>query len=84
MPVDSKILPGIVLLSTSFAIVVYLLLEPWGCYLVKTNDQPDRFPSVLSMVCMDTHYKYLVPLLVPVGAYYIIANWVGWEYFRYG
>nr|XP_031858368.1 uncharacterized protein CI109_006244 [Kwoniella shandongensis]KAA5525440.1 hypothetical protein CI109_006244 [Kwoniella shandongensis] len=33
-------------------------------------------------ICDDTHYKYLVPLLVPVTAWFAIANWVGWEYFR--
>ncbi|KAK8869928.1 hypothetical protein IAR55_000496 [Kwoniella newhampshirensis] len=34
-------------------------------------------------ICHDTHYKYLFPLLVPVTAWFAIANWVGWEFFRY-
>lgn len=34
-------------------------------------------------VCEDEHYKYLVPLLVPITSWFVIANWVGWEYFRY-
>ncbi|GFZ46271.1 hypothetical protein JCM24511_04518 [Saitozyma sp. JCM 24511] len=37
----------------------------------------------LTHLCDDGHYKYLVPLLLPVTAWFVIANWVGWEYFRY-
>ncbi|BEJ16094.1 hypothetical protein CspHIS471_0506990 [Cutaneotrichosporon sp. HIS471] len=33
--------------------------------------------------CGDSHYKYLVPLLIPVTAWFAIANWVGWTYFRF-
>ncbi|WVQ78225.1 hypothetical protein IAT38_000308 [Cryptococcus sp. DSM 104549] len=39
--------------------------------------------SWIRPLCEDEHYKYLVPLLVPVTAWFAIANWVGWEYFRY-
>ncbi|KAI0273399.1 hypothetical protein BC834DRAFT_853653 [Gloeopeniophorella convolvens] len=28
------------------------------------------------------HYACLALLGVPVGAYFVIANWVGWQYFR--
>ncbi|CAK9780922.1 hypothetical protein CC85DRAFT_284681 [Cutaneotrichosporon oleaginosum] len=34
-------------------------------------------------LCADTHYKYLVPILIPVTAWFAIANWVGWTYFRF-
>lgn len=37
----------------------------------------------LGVLCRDHHYKYLVPLLVPTTAWFAIANWVGWQYFRY-
>ena len=37
----------------------------------------------VSTFCKDQHYRYLVPLLVPVTAWFAIANWVGWEYFRF-
>lgn len=30
------------------------------------------------------HAKFVLPLLVPVTSWFVIANWVGWEYFRYG
>lgn len=33
--------------------------------------------------CADKHYKYLVPLLIPVTVWFSIANWVGWTYFRF-
>ncbi|GMK55392.1 hypothetical protein CspeluHIS016_0204480 [Cutaneotrichosporon spelunceum] len=33
--------------------------------------------------CADAYYKYLVPLLIPVTAWFAIANWVGWTYFRF-
>ncbi|AFR93161.1 hypothetical protein J008_01036 [Cryptococcus neoformans] len=37
----------------------------------------------VSPLCEDEHYKYLVPLLIPVTTWFAIANWVGWEYFRF-
>ena len=30
----------------------------------------------------DGHYKYLALFSVPVCAYFVIANWVGWQFFR--
>jgi Phosphatidylinositol N-acetylglucosaminyltransferase subunit Y len=30
----------------------------------------------------DTHYKYFTILLVPTSAYFVIANWVGWQYYQ--
>jgi hypothetical protein len=41
------------------------------------------FNKPLDSICHAQHYVYLVPLLVPVTAWFAIANWVGWEYFRY-
>ncbi|KIY69981.1 hypothetical protein CYLTODRAFT_452116 [Cylindrobasidium torrendii FP15055 ss-10] len=37
---------------------------------------------VLDALARDTHYKYFLILLVPTGAYFVIANWVGWQYYR--
>ncbi|WVN85218.1 uncharacterized protein L203_100363 [Cryptococcus depauperatus CBS 7841] len=37
----------------------------------------------LHSLCTDEHYKYLLPLLVPVTVWFAIANWVGWEFFRF-
>ncbi|KAF9053617.1 hypothetical protein BDZ89DRAFT_939168 [Hymenopellis radicata] len=37
---------------------------------------------ILNALANDTHYKYFFILLVPTGAYFVIANWVGWQYYR--
>ncbi|KAN0140819.1 hypothetical protein V8E53_001263 [Lactarius tabidus] len=30
----------------------------------------------------DGHYKYLALFSVPICAYFVIGNWVGWQFFR--
>ncbi|KIP11304.1 hypothetical protein PHLGIDRAFT_64015 [Phlebiopsis gigantea 11061_1 CR5-6] len=37
---------------------------------------------LLDVLATDTHYKYFVLLLIPTTAYFVIANWVGWQYYR--
>jgi hypothetical protein len=36
----------------------------------------------LDILAKDTHYKYFFVLLIPTTSYFVIANWVGWEYYR--
>ncbi|KAH7877589.1 hypothetical protein F5879DRAFT_316643 [Lentinula edodes] len=43
---------------------------------------PFRGNAVLDALAEDTHYKYFVLLIIPTGAYFVIANWVGWQYYR--
>lgn len=38
--------------------------------------------QLLDVLADDTHYKYFVILIIPMGAYFVIANWVGWQYYR--
>ncbi|KAF4614736.1 hypothetical protein D9613_003002 [Agrocybe pediades] len=38
--------------------------------------------SALDVLAEDTHYKYFFILLVPTTSYFVIANWVGWQYYR--
>ena len=38
--------------------------------------------AVLDALARDAHYKYLALFSVPVCAYFVIANWVGWQFFR--
>jgi len=38
--------------------------------------------AVLDAFARDAHYKYLALFSVPVCAYFVIANWVGWQFFR--
>ncbi|KAJ7273659.1 hypothetical protein B0H12DRAFT_1007753 [Mycena haematopus] len=37
---------------------------------------------ILDALAQDTHYKYFGILLIPTTAYFVIANWVGWQYYR--
>ncbi|KAJ7940690.1 hypothetical protein B0H13DRAFT_2226062 [Mycena leptocephala] len=37
---------------------------------------------ILDALAADTHYKYFGILLIPTTAYFVIANWVGWQYYR--
>ncbi|KAJ3742160.1 hypothetical protein DFH05DRAFT_1403141 [Lentinula detonsa] len=37
---------------------------------------------MLDVLANDTHYKYFTLLIIPTGAYFVIANWVGWQYYR--
>jgi len=38
--------------------------------------------TALNALERDGHYKYLALFSVPVCAYFVIANWVGWQFFR--
>ena len=38
--------------------------------------------QLLDALARDTHYKYVAVLLVPTTTYFVIANWVGWQYYR--
>lgn len=38
--------------------------------------------QILDALATDTHYKYFVFLIIPMGTYFIIANWVGWQYYQ--
>ncbi|KAH7889442.1 hypothetical protein F5I97DRAFT_1964712 [Phlebopus sp. FC_14] len=36
----------------------------------------------LDILAQDSHYKYLALLIIPTSSYFIIANWVSWQYFQ--
>ncbi|KAF8844505.1 hypothetical protein BDN67DRAFT_987752 [Paxillus ammoniavirescens] len=38
--------------------------------------------SLLDVLAQDTHYKYFVLLIIPTSSYFVIANWVGWQYYQ--
>ena len=38
--------------------------------------------QLLDVLAQDTHYKYFVLLIIPTTAYFVIANWVGWQYYQ--
>ncbi|KAF9246282.1 hypothetical protein BU15DRAFT_85062 [Melanogaster broomeanus] len=37
---------------------------------------------LLDVLAQDTHYKYFVLLIIPTSSYFVIANWVGWQYYQ--
>ncbi|KAH8980933.1 hypothetical protein EDB86DRAFT_2978069 [Lactarius hatsudake] len=45
---------------------------------------PGGTTSIMALNALerDGHYKYLALFSVPVCAYFVIANWVGWQFFR--
>ncbi|EIW85066.1 hypothetical protein CONPUDRAFT_48163 [Coniophora puteana RWD-64-598 SS2] len=36
----------------------------------------------LDAIAQDKHYKYFILLAIPTTAYFIIVNWVGWQYYQ--
>ncbi|KAF8478485.1 hypothetical protein DFH94DRAFT_632927 [Russula ochroleuca] len=46
------------------------------------SSRPSLGAAVLDALARDAHYKYLALFSVPVCAYFVIANWVGWQFFR--
>lgn len=38
--------------------------------------------QALDVLAQDTHYKYFALFIIPMGAYFVIANWVGWQYYQ--
>ncbi|KAJ7774769.1 hypothetical protein B0H16DRAFT_1265918, partial [Mycena metata] len=36
---------------------------------------------ILDVLANDTHYKYFAILIIPTTAYFVIANWVGWQFY---
>lgn len=56
------------------AVASYALL--FGAFL------PPAGIPLIDALARDTHYKYCAVFLIPTGAYFVIANWVGWQYYR--
>ncbi|KAG2158312.1 uncharacterized protein EDB93DRAFT_659605 [Suillus bovinus] len=53
----------------SYVIILHTFLPLSGVY-------------VLDVLAQDTHYKYFTLFIIPMGAYFAIANWVGWQYYQ--
>ncbi|EGN95353.1 hypothetical protein SERLA73DRAFT_60100 [Serpula lacrymans var. lacrymans S7.3] len=56
-------------LLASYAILFSAMLPLTGIY-------------ILDVLAQDTHYKYFTLLIIPTSAYFVIANWVGWQYYQ--
>ncbi|TFK29878.1 hypothetical protein FA15DRAFT_580647 [Coprinopsis marcescibilis] len=66
---------GIIALSVVFfCLATYAMVL--SAFLPRTNI------PLLDILADDTHYKYFAILLIPTSAYFVIANWVGWQYYQ--
>lgn len=66
---------AVVALSVSFFAVA-------GYAVLFSALLPSSGVSTLNALENDTHYKYFAILLIPTSAYFVIANWVGWQYYQ--
>lgn len=71
-------------LTTGYTILVFsVIFLVVGSYATLFSVfWPNTGIKVLDVLAADTHYKYFVLLLIPTTAYFVIANWVGWQYYR--
>ncbi|KAJ3555524.1 hypothetical protein NM688_g2527 [Phlebia brevispora] len=60
--------------------VVFMLVGVYATFLSAFI--PKTGWRVLDIIASDSHYKYFIVLLVPTTAYFVIANWVGWQYYQ--
>ncbi|KAH7341009.1 hypothetical protein B0J17DRAFT_653704 [Rhizoctonia solani] len=77
---DVLVRRGYALATLSFVIFIFgiytSLLSPVLAYL----EVPPS--GIHSRVAADIHYKYFPFLAVPAGLLFVIANWVGWQYYQ--
>ncbi|CAE6516723.1 unnamed protein product [Rhizoctonia solani] len=77
---DTLIRRGYVLAMLSLAVLMFgfytSVLSPILTYL----EVPPTY--IHSKVAADAHYKYFPFLVVPAGLLFVIANWVGWQYYQ--
>ncbi|CAE6441937.1 unnamed protein product [Rhizoctonia solani] len=77
---DALIRRGYALAALSFVVLMF------GIYTSILSSGLAHFevpPSnIHSKVAADAHYKYFPFLVVPAGLLFVIANWVGWQYYQ--
>ncbi|KAG8714286.1 hypothetical protein FRC11_009035 [Ceratobasidium sp. 423] len=77
---DALIRRGYALAMLSFAVLMFgfytSVLSPILSYLGVSPT------NIHSRVAADAHYKYFPFLVVPAGLLFVIANWVGWQYYQ--
>ncbi len=73
-------------LVASYAILLsaWLPLSGNSVWISPSSGQPNLqiLVQILDTLAQDKHYKYLVLLMIPTTSYFVIANWVGWQYYR--
>ncbi|OJT15745.1 hypothetical protein TRAPUB_4381 [Trametes pubescens] len=68
---------GYAILASS---VVFLLVGSYAVFFSAFF--PETGVWLLDVLARDTLYKYLAIMLIPAGTGFVIANWVGWQYYR--
>ncbi|KAF8522309.1 hypothetical protein BU17DRAFT_44864 [Hysterangium stoloniferum] len=64
-------------------IILSLALLFFGSYATLFSAFfPNTGIRILDILAEDHHYKYWATLLIPTTTYFVIANWVGWQYYR--
>ncbi|KAG1768390.1 hypothetical protein EDD22DRAFT_872944 [Suillus occidentalis] len=64
----------IALTAAFFVVASYVIL--FNTFLPLSGIQ------ALDVLAQDNHYKYFALFIIPMGAYFVIANWVGWQYYQ--
>lgn len=81
-------LSAIFFLLASYATLFHIVMPPADASVRRPSsswDAPHQLTisyKILSIIANDTHYKYFFILLIPAGTCFVIANWVGWQYYR--
>lgn len=66
-----------------FILVLTVIISVFGSFSILFSAfLPETGIVVLDLLAKDNHYKYFFILLVPTTVYFVIANWVGWQYYR--
>lgn len=74
--------PGAITADTHIRFVVPLSPSATAAVCGSHPSPPGRNVKFLDALARDTHYKYLVVMLVAASTGFVIANWVGWQYYR--
>ncbi|KAG9318711.1 hypothetical protein JVU11DRAFT_807 [Chiua virens] len=79
-------LTSLFFLLASYAVLFSAFL-PLSAVPVCPHSSPTSFLTyqrcqLLDVLAKDTHYKYFALLIIPTTSYFVIANWVGWQYYQ--
>ncbi|CEL51685.1 hypothetical protein RSOLAG1IB_00220 [Rhizoctonia solani AG-1 IB] len=77
---DVLIQRGYVLAMLSFAVFLFSIYTSLLSPVLTYFEIPPS--SIHSIAAADAHYKYFPFLVVPAGLLFVIANWVGWQYYQ--
>ncbi|KAJ1309636.1 hypothetical protein OPQ81_006404 [Rhizoctonia solani] len=77
---DALIRRGYALAILSFVVFVFSVYTSLLCPALAYLEVP--LSNIHSRVAEDAHYKYFPFLVIPAGLLFVIANWVGWQYYQ--